>query len=178
MKRTFRVVMALILVLIMFIPQTLLVATAATKAKISVSKVEAGPGETVKVTVNISNNPGVTSVLLRIGYDESVFTLTNVKDGGILGSTFHSNKYKNPYTLSWANDTAKTNIKSNGTAVTLTFKVAVNATVKKHPITVSYDIDNYEIINKDMKPVSFDLENGYISQLKSHLQRKSNIKMV
>ncbi len=162
MKRKLRVVISLVLALLMLVPQTMFAATAASTSEISVSDVEACPGDTVDVTVNVAGNPGVTSVLLKIGYDESVFTLTEVNDGGILGSAFHSNKYKNPYTLSWANDTATTNFTGNGTLVTLKFKVADNAAIKKYPITVTYNVDNYEIIDKDMNPISFNLENGSI----------------
>ena len=161
MKRTLTSVIALILVLFMLVPQTIF-SMAAANPTISASNVEAQPGDTVDVTVNIANNPGVTSVLLTIGFDSSALTLTGVTDGGILGSAFHSNNYKNPYTLSWANDTATTNITNNGTTVTLKFKVADNATVKKYSITVSYDVDNYEVIDKDMNPISFGLVNGSI----------------
>ena len=161
MKRTLTSVIALMLFLLMLVPQTTFSASAANPT-ISASNVEANPGDTVDVTVNIANNPGVTSVLLSIGYDSSVLTLTGVTDGGILGSAFHSNNYKNPYTLSWANDTATTNITANGVAVTLKFKVANNAAIKKYPITVSYDVDNYEVIDKDMNPISFGLVNGSI----------------
>ena len=161
MKRTLTSVIALMLTLLMLVPQTIFSVTAANPT-ISASNVEANPGDTVDVTVNIANNPGVTSVLLTIGFDSSALTLTGVTDGGILGSAFHSNNYKNPYTLSWANDTATTNITNNGTAVTLKFKVADNATVKKYSITVSYDVDNYEVIDKDMNPISFGLVNGSI----------------
>ena len=162
MKRTLTSVIALMLTLLMLVPQTIISVTAANPT-ISASNVEANPGDTVDVTVNIANNPGVTSVLLTIGFDASALTLTGVTDGGILGSAFHSNNYKNPYTLSWANDTATTNITNNGTAVTLKFKVADNATVKKYSITVSYDVDNYEVIDKDMNPISFSLTNGSIN---------------
>lgn len=161
MKRTLTSVIALMLTLLMLVPQTIFSATAANPT-ISASNVEANPGDTVDVTVNIANNPGVTSVLLTIGFDASALTLTGVTDGGILGSAFHSNNYKNPYTLSWANDTATTNITNNGTAVTLKFKVADDAAVKKYSITVSYDVDNYEVIDKDMNPISFGLVNGSI----------------
>lgn len=163
MKKTFNVVFALVLVLTMLIPQTIM-ATAATEPLISASVVDATPGSTVEVTIDIANNPGVTSVLLTVGFDDKVLTLTNVVDGGILGSAFHSNAKKNPYTLSWANDTATENITANGTAVTLTFAVPENAEIgTTYPITVSYDFDNYDVIDKDMNPINFAVSNGAIN---------------
>ena len=177
MKKTFSVVIALMLVFTMLIPQAIM-ASAVVTPTISVSAAEAVPGETVDVTVAIANNPGVTSVLLTIGFDDNVLTLTNVTDGGILGSAFHSNAYKNPYTLSWANDTATTNYTTNGTAVTLTFAVAESATVGSTlPITVTYDIDNYEVIDKDMNPVNFALVNGKVTVVKAECKH-TNVTVV
>lgn len=163
MKTKFIKVIAMVLAISLLLPQAFMMTSAASTPTISVSTVEAKPGDTVNVKINMANNPGVTSVLLTIGYDSSILTLTKVTDGGILGSQFHSDAYKNPYTLCWANDTATSNIKKNGTIVTLTFKVSNTAKSGNYPISVSYDKDNYEIIDKDMNPVTFSLSNGAIT---------------
>lgn len=58
---------------------------------------------------------------LNVTFDDSVLQLITVNDGGILGANAHKPELENPYTLSWSNDTMRTNITDNGTIVTLSF---------------------------------------------------------
>ena len=72
---------------------------------ITVGSVVCNGGNTIAVPVYVENNPGVTSVNLKIGYDAKYFTLKNVEDKGLLGGATHSDDYMaNPYTLSWENE--------------------------------------------------------------------------
>ncbi len=166
MKKRFRGqrVLVAILSVVLLLPQMFLLAAAVgNEPTISVDNVEQFAGETVEVTIVMDNNPGITSALLRVGYNEDVLTLLNVADGGILGAAYHSDKLHNPYTLSWANDTATSNITANGKLVTLTF--AISGAIQSEqslPITVSYDYNNYDIIDKDMNPIRFDTVDGSV----------------
>ena len=123
----------------------------------------AAPGETVEVTIALENNPGLASAKLLVEFDTSVLTLKAVEDAGVLGTQVHKPELVNPYQLNWANDTATENYTYNGTVVTLTFQVADDALEGDTPITVSYDYDNYEIIDYNMKPVRFDVANGVVT---------------
>ncbi len=134
--------------------------TPETDAKIRVSSASARADGTVEITISVENNPGVVSMSLNVAYDDSVLTLTDVKDGGILGSTMHRVQYTQPYILNWVNDTATSNFTADGTLVTLTFKVNANATEGSYPISVSYNYDNYDIYDIDVKPVKFTLVSG------------------
>ena len=131
------------------------------KAQIIVESKAGKAGETVDVQVSLKNNPGVASMMLAIGYDDSVLTLTEVKDAGVLGSQMHSNRMQSPYMLSWANDTSG-DTRANGTIVTLTFAVADNAAADTYPVTVSYDAENDYILNADLERVDFTTVNGSV----------------
>ena len=167
MKRKLSLITAVLLSLTLLFGQVFVSAdTAAEAPKISVSSVEKHSGETVDVTVYVSNNPGIVSMLLNVNFDAEDLELTKVTDGGILGDSVHSNKYKSPYTLSWSNDLSTSNITANGLAVTLTFKISDRISEEKNiPITVTYNNDNYDIIDKNMKPVEFAIENGAVKAI-------------
>ena len=134
-----------------------------TDPTITVSKVEASAGDTVDVAINISNNPGIISMLLDVTYDSNL-TLTAVKNGTVLnGATHNTNALTaNPYTLSWGDDTATENNTNNGTIVTFSFKVAEDATGEL-PITVTYNNDDYAIYDMDFNLVDFAVVNGSVT---------------
>ena len=107
-----------------------------TEATLSVTKVVGQPGDTVDVCVVMYNNPGIVSMQLDVGYDPSILTLTNVTDGGLIGSAVHSNNLTLcPYRLTWANDLSTTNYTENGTIVTLTFTIAEDAAAGEYSVT-------------------------------------------
>lgn len=139
------------------------VLTADEEAIIAVSSNREKAGKTVDITVSLEDNPGIISMLLKVNYDNTYLTLTEVKDAGVLGEQVHSdNILKNPYTLSWANDTAEENYTANGKIVTLTFAIADDAPVGKYPVDISYDNENYDILNYDLEAVDFAVSNGVI----------------
>lgn len=137
--------------------------TAENAPAIVVDSVTAKKGETVTVNISLQNNPGIVSMTLKVTYDSTVLTLTNVQDGGILGTQSHKPQYSSPYTLAWVNDTATTNFTANGVIVSLEFTVDESAEIsEEYPVTVSYDADNYDIYNKDVEVVDFAIVNGLV----------------
>ena len=131
---------------------------------IAASDATAKAGEQVEVEISIVNNPGVASVALTVGYDSDVLTLVGVNDGGILGSAVHSDDFSaNPYTLSWANDTATENFTEDGVIATLVFVVAADAEDQDVDVTLYYSVEDYEIMDVDMEPVEIDLEDGVVT---------------
>lgn len=130
--------------------------------QIVVSSGRAVLGNNINVTIALKNNPGIASAKLKVAYNSDVFTLTNVTDGGILGTSVHKPQMASPYTLSWVNDTATVNFTANGTLATLTFAVDENAQTGNYPITVSYSYDDYDIYNVDVEPIRFAVVNGNI----------------
>ncbi len=132
-------------------------------AAIVVSSATAKVGEEVSVTLSLENNPGLVSMTLRVSWDSSALTLTKVTDGGIIGATAHKPELKTPYTLVWVNDMATTNFTEDGVIVTLTFEVSESAEAGEYPITVSYDYDNYDIYDKDVELVKFEVKSGAVT---------------
>lgn len=114
-------------------------------------------GDTVDVTITMSDNPGFVSANLYVNYDEDLLTLKNVKDGGLLSGVTHSDNYTSPYGLCWVNDLAKENFKVNGVLATLTFEISKNAKPGKTTISLEQDI-----LDCDIENVVFELGNGSV----------------
>ena len=129
---------------------------------IIVDSVTANPGETVTVNVSLANNPGIVSMSLTMAFDP-MLELVAVNDTGLLPGKVHSPTLGNPYTLFWANDTALENYVVNGSLVELTFKLSENAEPGTYPITITYDLDNYDIYNCDVELVEFAVVNGGVT---------------
>lgn len=138
---------------------------------IVVSSTEAKAGDTVDVTITMSNNPGLVSANLYVNYDADVLKLKEVKDGGLLSGVTHSDNYKtSPYGLCWVNDTAPENFKVNGVLATLTFEVSKEAVTGTTTISLDQDILNY-----DMDNVVFDLVSGNIQIEGKHIHKTESI---
>lgn len=114
-------------------------------------------GDTVDVTITMSDNPGFVSANLYVNYDEDLLTLKNVKDGGLLSGVTHSDNYTSPYGLCWVNDLAKENFKVNGVLATLTFEISKNAKPGKTIISLEQDI-----LDCDIENVVFKLTDGNV----------------
>lgn len=135
------------------------------KPSIVASSVATKAGDTVDVTITMSNNPGLVSANLYVNYDADVLTLKEVKDGGLLTGVTHSDNYKtSPYGLCWVNDTAPENFTVNGILATLTFEVSEEAVTGTTTISLEQDILNF-----DMDNVVFDLVSGNIQIEGKHI---------
>lgn len=126
-------------------------------AAITVATVSGKAGQTVEIPVVISKNPGIVGLSFDVSYDADAMTLTEVRDGGILGTAYHNAEEldKNPYRLSWGSYTATSNITENGTAVTLVFMLNSDVSDGKYPITISYDEIADAIYDIDFNAVDF-----------------------
>ena len=129
-----------------------------------VSDGSAHPGETVQLTVSISDNPGVVSVMLRLQYDPQVLTLTAVDNGDVFDDgVFQSggNLSAVPFTVFWADSLAEQNNTANGSLVTFTFSVAADAPVGTTPVTITYE--QASTLDVDLDRVPFNVENGSVN---------------
>ena len=89
---------------------------------------EAKAGNEIEVTVDLSTNPGLTALGLRVAYDSEYLTLKNVVDGGIFEKLEKSQTYDvNPYVLNFSSATAESAVTATGTLATMTFEVAEDA---------------------------------------------------
>ena len=123
----------------------------------------AAAGETVQVTVDVSNNPGIVAARLSLSYDSAVLTLLSVENGSIFGAgsfTPGGNLTVVPYTVLWE-DSLNPNHTQNGTLVTYTFRVKENAGEGATTLTLTYDADS--TYNADLENVLFTVENGFVT---------------
>lgn len=94
-----------------------------TTATIVVDSKEVMSGETIKVNINLADNPGLASLVLKVSYDKSLLTLTNVEyNTSMGGQTVPPASLTSPVTLYWVNGFA--NYDGNGIFATLTFTVS------------------------------------------------------
>lgn len=134
-----------------------------TSPTISVSRATAQPGDkSVEVAVSVWNNPGVVAMTLELHYDESVLTLTDVKQRDAL-SEMNFTKPKdlgNGCKLPWDTESVSKDKATNGVAVILRFTVAESAVPGEYAVSVH----NYgEIVDNDLRPVTFAYEAGSIT---------------
>lgn len=127
-------------------------------------------GDTVDVTITISNNPGFVSANLYVKYDESILTLKKVKDGGLLSGVTHSDNYTSPYGLCWVNDLSTENFKVNGVLATLTFEISKESNPGSTTISLEQDI-----LNCDIENVVFDLVSGKVEISSSSQSKDSDL---
>ena len=127
------------------------------KPTISVSNITAEPGQEVTLSVDMTGNPGICTLRLGINYDQGL-TLTGVKDKGLFkDSMFGGDMSANPYYVMWDESVKGGNNKSNGTLVTLTFKVSEEASPGTYKVWISYrkgDIYNYSLTDVDFELVT------------------------
>lgn len=118
-------------------------------------------GETISVEVGIRNNPGITAFQLKLEYDENYLTLTNIDHCTLFSnSSTSSNKYSNPFKISWFSQQSLDET-CDGTIAVLTFLVNKDATKGSTKINLSYDADN--VFNSNFENITFETVSGDIT---------------
>lgn len=129
-----------------------------------VEKATASAGETVTVTVNLNNNPGILGMTLTLSYDSNALTLKNASSGSAVNDalTFTKpGKFTSPCNFTWDGIELKTDQIKDGELLTLTFDVASNAAKGVYPISLSYDEDS--IISAELVPIEVAVVNGNVT---------------
>lgn len=96
------------------------------------------------LTVTLSENPGINTLVANLAYDSTALTLDTVENGTVFaadnnGSMFDVNKAKNPIIL-YFEENGIGNITATGTVATLTF--TVNQEKENYGLTLSVDKNN------------------------------------
>lgn len=160
-KRLLSVIMALIMVLTV-LPISM-VAFAADTATVSVESVNAVPGSTVDVNVNLTNNPGIMAAAFTITYDDGL-TLVDAKSGDAFSalSMTKPESFSSPCKFAWdALDLAEEDIK-DGTILTLTFDVAENIEANSN-LNVKITYSSKDIIDSNIQSVPLNVNNGKVT---------------
>ena len=119
-------------------------------AVLTVASVNAQPGKTVTVDVDLSKAAPMSYLRVTLDYDTSVLTLTNVKNGGLFDS-FDSGA---SYVLS-----ADADVETTGRLLTLTFAVSEAAEAGEYAVTVLAK----ECYNYEEAPVTVGVEPGKVT---------------
>ena len=128
----------------------------------AVSSATANPGDTVDVTINIENNPGIASAAMDVSFPDEL-TLTGVS----LKSDVYTGQFNGPQSLpvtkkvrlNWANGLAENS--TSGLFATLTFSVSESAGEGTYPISITYDPD--DVFNLEETNINFQVSNGSIT---------------
>lgn len=128
---------------------------------VSVGNITAKAGDTVKVPVEIQNNPGINGVTLKIEFDSNL-VLKKAKSGAALKELKYTEpgKYENPSTFLW--DGMEENIKENGEVLILTFKIS-DEVKPGDKLGISLSCNEGDIYDKDLNNVHFDTVGGSIT---------------
>ncbi len=131
------------------------------KPTIVVSNTTASAGAAnVEITVALKNNPGITSMLINIAFDDSALDLVSMTYNTEIGGTGIPNaSMTSPITAYWAD--GFNDVTGDWVFVTLVFNVSDTASAGDYDITVTYNADN--IYNADETNVEFDIINGKIT---------------
>ncbi|MBO5042592.1 MAG: leucine-rich repeat protein [Clostridia bacterium] len=125
-----------------------------------VDTVTAMPENTVQITVELKNNPGLASLKFNVVYD-SYLTLENLTFDQAFGAyVLAPTPYKNPQTLSFISPLEEVN--ANGTFATLTFRVSANAP-DNYMAKITVDCDAENVFDGDLAPVGVNIHNGAIN---------------
>ena len=128
-----------------------------------VSNTSAKPGDTVEVTANLVNNPGVLGMMMTLSYDESVLELVSAKSGEAFKDvlTFTTSKeLGNGCVFLWDGESVEESEVKDGSILTLEFKVNKSAEAKKVPISLICSEGG--TIDGKLKEIEVVVENGYI----------------
>jgi len=128
-----------------------------------VSSTSGEVGDQVEININLVNNPGVDSMRLRVDYASNL-KLVSVQDSGLLGTYSHGTDLTaNSYQLYWIGGASSSNNTNNGTIATLVFEILYGASGNDYNVSVSYNINNYDIYDIDLMPVLFNTEPGKVN---------------
>lgn len=111
-------------------------AEGSSSAAVSIGSASGKAGDTVVVSVNLNQNPGLIAMSLDVNFDAKQLELVSVSDSKILNNSYFSNDYSgNSYRLYWEDGLSTTNNNATGTIATMTFRLKEDC--DKATVTVS-----------------------------------------
>lgn len=164
-KRVSSLLLALVL-LVSLLPLGTLSAKAAESnaPTISVESVEAFPGSTVTVNVDIKNNPGILGAKLTLSYGEGLtLTAAASPENNAFGALSFTKpgKLASPCNFVWDGTKLNEEDIKDGSILTLTFQVS-DGVQEGQSIPVELSYAEGDIVGGDLKPVTIKMENSGI----------------
>ena len=131
--------------------------SAAGEPTVTIGSATVKAGETVTVTVDFANNPGVAGMRCDVIYDTTNLTLTTITDKAVIGGQTH-NAEEN--IIFWNNASNQT---KRGVVAEFTFAINANAPAGDYKIGLSYNNDDYDIINEAFDTIDVAVVEGTIT---------------
>ena len=153
MKRIVSLTLALVLV---FSCVTGISAASGTAPVMTVGRTSATQGETVELAVTLRNNPGISSAIMKIDYDETRLTLADAT----IGEKFSSGAYTN-INLPYVTFVRAGDVKGDEILLVLSFAVKEEAKAGDAYVTILYE--EGDITNYDEEDVNFEVVPGAVT---------------
>ena len=134
--------------------------------QISVGTVKGRAGDTVNVSISITDNPGIVVMMLQLNYDKDILKLIGVSNtNSIFSNPVHTGDYNLlPFNMSWLMLIGKgINNTENGLLVTLTFEILADTEPGETDILISYAYS--DVLNANYLQTYFDVKNGKVEIL-------------
>ena len=153
---------SILLALLLIVTSVPIVALANNEPTILIEDFNAISGHNVSVNIEVENNPGISSAIFALVYDNDAMTLTNVEldqsFGGILAPL--PDEAKSPVSLVWYDQNMRNNT-NNGTMFKLTFAISEDVEAGEiYDVVINYVPGN--IINIDEENVNFQIDNATV----------------
>lgn len=134
------------------------------RTTLNVNTTYGNPGETVKVLVDLKNNPGILGMILQIEYDEEAMTLIGAENGEAVNEVLALTTSKELISgakFVWDGlEIAPEQIK-DGTLIILEFMLSDDAiSGKRYPLTLKYN--SGDIIDANFDSVNPLIKQGFI----------------
>lgn len=157
MRKIFALILSLFMAVCLFFAAE---TYAAEDVAIKISDAEAESGQTIELSLSISDNPGLCALRLFIGYDSNVLTLEKAEFTGLFGGGgAEVNTALNPFIMVWNLGTS--DFKEDGELAVLRFKVKEGAAAGKTAVTLTSEAG--DAFNVNFVDVPLALENGSVT---------------
>lgn len=136
-------ILSVITIIVLLCAMLVVPASAAGNGTIAMSSGSGKQGDTITLDVNMSKNPGLVTMTIKVTYDTNVLQLTSVSDPKLLVGSQLNTTYGSPYTISWVDGSATANNTKTGKIASFTFKIKDNAKVGATDVTLQF-VDSFD----------------------------------
>lgn len=159
-------IISILTTITLFVCMFSLTSNAAETPVFSLDKVSGKAGETVKLCLSISNNPGITSFRINLNFPTDELELKNIEYENLFTSPASgSDKFESPFTVSWFS-TKSLDENNNGVVANIYFEIKDEATAGSYPIEITYSED--DVFNLSFTNIYFDTVDGVIDVESQH----------
>ncbi len=152
------------LLTVLVLASSFTVSYATEQGVLTVNNNTAKAGDSVIVSVSITENPGIIAMKLSIHYDSSVMKLKSVSNGTVFSENaalFGNDLTAIPYSVLWEDSLSLKNITKTGKLLELKFEVLSGAKPGQYPVTVTYDTGS--TFDCNLNDVGFKISSGSIT---------------